>query len=97
MNDTVGEIWLLAERLGIDKLQGFEDLKKHIDIERVEDVDEEEPRMKYQALDVDLWQNLSVNYCHNSKFDEKPKTMKEEDIDEDYDEVLEFFTKAFAA
>ena len=97
LNDTVGEIWLLAERLGIDKLQGFEDLKKHIDIERVEDVDEEEPRMKYQALDVDLWQNLSVNCYHNSKFDEKPKTMKEEDIDEDYDEVLEFFTKAFAA
>ena len=90
LNDTVGEIWHLAERLGIDKLEGFEDLKKHIDIERVEDVDEDEPRMKYQSLDVDLWQNLSVNYCHNSKFEKNiPESdSKEEETEE---ELLKFF------
>ena len=90
LNDTVGEIWHLAEKLGIDKLEGFEDLKKHIDIERIEDVDEDEPRMKYQSLDVDLWQNLSVNYCHNSKF-EKNIPGSDSTEEETEEELLKFF------
>jgi hypothetical protein len=86
LNDTLADIWGMAEKVGMNQFEGFEDLKKHIDIERVDDTESEEVRLKYQPLDCDVWDNLSSNVYHNSKFDDKPK---EDDPTEE--ELFEFF------